>query len=166
MYTPKELAKIIRRSASILGASIEPVAAEEIARRSRGTPRVANRLLRRVRDFAQVEGLETIPVDVTRKALEHLDVDELGLDIVDRTVLEAIIDKFGGGPVGLDTLAAATGEEATTIEDVVEPVLIQLGFVGRTPRGRICTENAYRHLGRRIPAGKGGLVQASIFDEE
>lgn len=110
--------------------------------------------------------METIPVDVTRKALEHLDVDELGLDIVDRTVLEAIIDKFGGGPVGLDTLAAATGEEATTIEDVVEPFLIQLGFVGRTPRGRVCTENAYRHLGRRIPAGKGGLVQASIFDEE
>lgn len=166
MYTPAELARILRRSAGILGVAIQTDAAEEIARRSRGTPRVANRLLRRVRDFAQVEGLEVIPLSVTRKALEHMDVDELGLDIVDRTVLEAVIDKFGGGPVGLDTLAAATGEEASTIEDVVEPFLIQLGFIGRTPRGRVCTENAYRHLGRKIPTGKGGAVQMSLFDGE
>ena len=166
MYTPRELAKIVRRSANILGVSIEPDAAEEIAGRSRGTPRVANRLLRRVRDFAQVEGLDVIPLEVTKKALTHLDVDELGLDIVDRTVLEAIVDKFGGGPVGLDTLAAATGEEATTIEDVVEPFLIQLGFIGRTPRGRVCTANAYKHLGRKLPAGKDGMVQTSMFDEE
>lgn len=164
MYTPAEIAKILRRSAGILGVDIERDAAEEIARRSRGTPRVANRLLRRVRDFAQVEGLEVIPVSVTRKALSHMDVDELGLDIVDRTVLEAIIDKFGGGPVGLDTLAAATGEEASTIEDVVEPFLIQLGFIGRTPRGRVCTENAYRHLGRKPPQGKTVAVQTSLFD--
>ena len=167
MYTPAELGRIIRRSANILGVSIDADAAEEIARRSRGTPRVANRLLRRVRDFAQVEGLSVIPLDVTRKALAHLDVDELGLDIVDRTVLEAVIDKFGGGPVGLDTLAAATGEEATTIEDVVEPFLIQLGFLGRTPRGRVCTENAYKHLGKTPPAaGKGAVVQTSLFDED
>ena len=166
MYTPRELAKIVRRSANILGVSIDPDAAEEIAGRSRGTPRVANRLLRRVRDFAQVEGLDVIPLEVTKKALTHLDVDELGLDIVDRTVLEAIVDKFGGGPVGLDTLAAATGEEATTIEDVVEPFLIQLGFIGRTPRGRVCTANAYKHLGRKLPAGKDGMVQTSMFDEE
>ena len=167
MYTPAELGRIIRRSANILGVSIDADAAEEIARRSRGTPRVANRLLRRVRDFAQVEGLSVIPLDVTRKALAHLDVDELGLDIVDRTVLEAVIDKFGGGPVGLDTLAAATGEESTTIEDVVEPFLIQLGFLGRTPRGRVCTENAYKHLGKTPPAaGKGAVVQTSLFDED
>ena len=167
MYTPAELAKIIRRSAGILGVSVDADAAEEIARRSRGTPRVANRLLRRVRDFAQVEGLEAIPLGVTRKALEHLDVDELGLDVVDKTVLETIAGKFGGGPVGLDTLAAATGEEATTIEDVVEPFLIQLGFLSRTPRGRMCTDSAYRHLGMPLPPGRGGnVVQTSIFDGE
>lgn len=165
MYTPAEIAKIVRRSSNILGIEINPDAAEEIARRSRGTPRIANRLLRRVRDFAQVEDLEAIDIEVTRKALQLMDVDELGLDIVDRTVLEAIIDKFGGGPVGLDTLAAATGEEASTIEDVVEPFLIQLGFIGRTPRGRVCTENAYKHLGKVCPASKMSL-QMSIFDSD
>ena len=165
MYTPAEIARILRRSATILGVAIDADAADEIARRSRGSPSVANRLLRRVRDFAQVEGLDVIPLSVTRKALEHMDVDELGLDIVDRTVLEAVIDKFGGGPVGLDTLAAATGEEASTIEDVVEPFLIQLGFIGRTPRGRVCTENAYRHLGRKVPPGKSTTVQVSLFDD-
>lgn len=165
MYTPAEIAKIVRRSSNILGIEINPDAAEEIARRSRGTPRIANRLLRRVRDFAQVEDLEAIDIEVTRKALQLMDVDELGLDIVDRTVLEAIIDKFGGGPVGLDTLAAATGEEASTIEDVVEPFLIQLGFIGRTPRGRVCTENAYKHLGKVCPAAKMSL-QMSIFDSD
>lgn len=148
MYTPEELKSIIVRSAKILGISIDGDAALELAKRSRGTPRIANRLLRRVRDFAQYEKSDTVTLRITNKALGLMDVDELGLDITDRTVLEAIIDKFGGGPVGLDTLSAATGEEASTIEDVVEPFLIQLGFIARTPRGRICTKNAYDHLGR------------------
>lgn len=164
MYSPEELSEIVARSSRILGTDIEPDAAFEIARRSRGTPRVANRLLRRVRDFAQVENLDSINLAVTRTALKRMDVDELGLDVVDRTVLEAVIDKFGGGPVGLETLAAATGEESSTIEDVVEPFLIKLGFISRTPRGRICTENAYRHLGRAVPSGTG-IVQSSLFDQ-
>lgn len=148
MYTPEELRDIVVRSAGILGISIDDDAALELARRSRGTPRIANRLLRRVRDFAQYEGLDSINLQITKKSLKLMDVDELGLDVTDRTVLEAIIDKFSGGPVGLDTLSAATGEEASTIEDVVEPFLIQLGFISRTPRGRICTPSAYSHLGR------------------
>jgi len=148
MYTPEELKRIVSRSSNILGISIDDEAALEIARRSRGTPRIANRLLRRVRDFAQYENMDKINLEITQKSLKLMDVDELGLDVTDRTILEAIIDKFKGGPVGLDTLAAATGEEATTIEDVVEPFLIQLGFITRTPRGRACTENAYKHLGR------------------
>lgn len=148
MYAPEELRDIVVRSAGILNIQIDPDAALELARRSRGTPRIANRLLRRVRDFAQYEGLERINLEITQKSLKLMDVDELGLDITDRTVLEAIIDKFSGGPVGLDTLSAATGEEASTIEDVVEPFLIQLGFISRTPRGRICTPGAYAHLGR------------------
>lgn len=147
-YTDEELKRIVVRSAGILGISIEDSAALELAKRSRGTPRIANRLLRRVRDFAEYEKLDCVNLAITKKALELMDVDELGLDVTDRTVLEAIIDKFSGGPVGLDTLSAATGEEATTIEDVVEPFLIQLGFIGRTPRGRICTKLAYEHLGR------------------
>ncbi len=150
MYTPDELMHIVTRSASILGISIEKEAAYELAGRSRGTPRIANRLLRRVRDFAQYENLDRINLEITKKALALMDVDELGLDVTDRNVLEAIIDKFGGGPVGLDTLSAATGEEASTIEDVVEPFLIQLGFISRTPRGRMCTKNAYEHLGREF----------------
>ena len=148
MYTPEELTDIISRSSRILGIAIEPAAALELAKRSRGTPRIANRLLRRVRDFAQYEKLDTINLAVTKKALTLMDVDELGLDVTDRTVLEAIIDKFAGGPVGLDTLSAATGEEASTIEDVVEPFLIQLGFITRTPRGRMCKKNAYEHLNK------------------
>ncbi len=148
MYNPEELTDIISRSSRILGIAIEPAAALELAKRSRGTPRIANRLLRRVRDFAQYEKLDTINLAVTKKALTLMDVDELGLDVTDRTVLEAIIDKFAGGPVGLDTLSAATGEEASTIEDVVEPFLIQLGFITRTPRGRMCTKNAYEHLNK------------------
>ena len=148
MYTPEELTDIISRSSRILGIAIEPAAALELAKRSRGTPRIANRLLRRVRDFAQYEKLDTINLAVTKKALTLMDVDELGLDVTDRTVLAAIIDKFAGGPVGLDTLSAATGEEASTIEDVVEPFLIQLGFITRTPRGRMCTKNAYEHLNK------------------
>ncbi len=149
MYTPEELMRIISRSSNILGISIDDEAALELAKRSRGTPRIANRLLRRVRDFAQYEKLDRITLDITKKALTLMDVDELGLDITDRSVLEAIIDKFGGGPVGLDTLSASTGEETSTIEDVVEPFLIQLGFITRTPRGRMCTKGAYDHLGRQ-----------------
>lgn len=148
MYTDEELKRIVMRSSGILGIAIDESAALEIAKRSRGTPRIANRLLRRVRDFAEYEKLDRITLDITKKALTLMDVDELGLDITDRTVIEAIIDKFGGGPVGLETLAAATGEEASTIEDVVEPFLIQLGFISRTPRGRVCTQNAYEHLKR------------------
>lgn len=148
IYSNDELKKIVIRSANILGISIDEQAALELAKRSRGTPRIANRLLRRVRDFAEYENLDGINLDITKKALRLMDVDELGLDVTDRTVIEAIIDKFGGGPVGLDTLSAATGEEASTIEDVVEPFLIQLGFISRTPRGRVCTKNAYEHLGR------------------
>lgn len=148
MYTDEQLKRIIARSAKILGIGIDEQAALELAKRSRGTPRIANRLLRRVRDFAEYEKLDGINFAITQKALTLMDVDELGLDVTDRTVIEAIIDKFGGGPVGLDTLAAATGEEASTIEDVVEPFLIQLGFISRTPRGRVCTKNAYDHLGR------------------
>lgn len=147
-YSDDELKKIVMRSANILGISIDEQAALELAKRSRGTPRIANRLLRRVRDFAEYEKLDGINLDITKKALRLMDVDELGLDVTDRTVIEAIIDKFGGGPVGLDTLSAATGEETSTIEDVVEPFLIQLGFISRTPRGRVCTKNAYEHLGR------------------
>lgn len=151
MYSPDELKKIVKRSAGILGIDIAADAARELASRSRGTPRIANRLLRRVRDFAQYDGMETIDLSVTDKALKLMDVDELGLDLVDRCILEAITDKFGGGPVGLDTLAAATGEEASTIEDVVEPFLIQLGFIARTSRGRVCTDNAYKHLKKTRP---------------
>ncbi len=151
MYTPEELGKIISRSANILGISIEDDAANELALRSRGTPRIANRLLRRVRDFAQYEGLDAINVGITKKALTLMDVDGLGLDLTDRVVLEAIVDKFGGGPVGLETLSAATGEEASTIEDVVEPFLIQLGFISRTPRGRMATRLAYEHLNKQYP---------------
>lgn len=151
MYSSEELKRIVMRSAGILGVSIEPEAALELAKRSRGTPRIANRLLRRVRDFAQYENSNVITLAITKKSLHLMDVDELGLDVTDRTVLEAIIDKFAGGPVGLDTLAAATGEEASTIEDVVEPFLIQLGFISRTQRGRMCTKNAYDHMGRVFP---------------
>ena len=136
MYTPEELALIIRRSAGILNIAIDDDAALEIASRSRGTPRVANRLLRRVRDFAEVSGSGRVTLDIARYGLEQLEVDEIGLDGVDRAILETIIYKFGGGPVGLDTMCAATNEESVTIEDVYEPYLIQLGFINKTPRGR------------------------------
>jgi len=148
MYTPEELQCIIKRSSKILGFDIDDDASFELAKRSRGTPRIANRLLRRVRDFAQYENLSKINISITKKALELMDIDELGLDSTDKSVIESIIDKFGGGPVGLDTLSASTGEEASTIEDVVEPFLLQLGFISRTPRGRVCTQKAYEHLGR------------------
>ena len=147
MYTDEELAIIVKRSAGILGVEIDEDGAKEIARRSRGTPRIANRMLSRVRDYAQVIGDGRITRKMADEGLNMLEVDELGLDQVDRNVLGTIIEKFNGGPVGLDTIAAATGEEATTIEDVYEPFLLQRGFIMRTPRGRVATEAAYRHLG-------------------
>ena len=163
MYTPEELAMIVRRSASILGIDAEPEGILEIARRSRGTPRIANRMLKRVRDYAQVKGSGVITVDIAREAIAMQGVDELGLDKTDRTMLTTMMDKFGGGPVGLDTLAATTGEDAVTIEDVYEPYLMQLGFLMRTPRGRICTPAAWSHMGRTAPgAGESGQVKMDI----
>ncbi|HAD82781.1 MAG: Holliday junction DNA helicase RuvB [Candidatus Edwardsbacteria bacterium RIFOXYD12_FULL_50_11] len=146
-YTHGDLEQIIMRSAKILGVSIDPGGAREIAQRSRGTPRVANRLLRRVRDFAQVEGDGNVTAAIAQRSLLRLEVDEVGLDEMDKRILEAIIKKFNGGPVGLNTLAVAVGEESDTVEEVYEPYLIQEGFLMRTPRGREATERAYRHLG-------------------
>ena len=146
LYTPEELAKIVTRSATILGMPIEPEGAMEIASRSRGTPRIANRFLRRVRDFAEVMGNGTITKEAAELALKRLEVDKLGLDNIDRRMLRAIIENYGGGPVGLETLAATIGEEAVTLEDVYEPYLMQLGFLTRTPRGRCVTALAYDHL--------------------
>jgi len=154
-YTHDDLEQIILRSAKILNVSIEPDGAREIAQRSRGTPRVANRLLRRVRDFAQVEGDGNITAAIAQRSLLRLEVDEVGLDDMDKRILEAIIKKFNGGPVGLNTLAVAVGEESDTVEEVYEPYLIQEGFLMRTPRGREATEKAYRHLGL-----KGGKIDS------
>lgn len=154
MYDDEELSQILKRSAHILNIDIDKEAELEIARRSRGTPRIANRLLKRVRDFAEVKGQGAITADIADKALEMMEIDKIGLDSVDHRLLSAIIDKFGGGPVGLDTLSAATGEEATTIEDVYEPYLMQLGFIARTNRGRIALPRAYEHLGRNLPKEK------------
>ena len=150
MYTPTELLSIVQRSARLLDTEIDYEAAGEIARRSRGTPRIANRILKRVRDFADVYGKDKVDLEIAKTALNELDIDDLGLDRSDKEVLNTIIDKFGGGPVGLDTIAAATSEEATTIEDVIEPYLISLGFIARTPRGRIATEKAYEHFGKKL----------------
>ena len=147
LYTPEELSQIVVRSAGILGVPIEEAGAMEIARRARGTPRIANRLLRRVRDFAQVRAGGVITQGVADRALTALEVDRLGLDSVDRRMLESIITHYGGGPVGLETLAATVGEEAVTLEDVYEPYLMQMGFLTRTPRGRCVTRRAYEHLG-------------------
>lgn len=155
MYSPQELLRIVRRSASLLNVNIEEEAGLEIAKRSRGTPRIANRLLRRVRDFAQFEGSDIITLPIASKALSLMDVDSLGLDNIDRMILQVMIEKFSGGPVGLETLAASTGEEAGTIEDVYEPYLMQLCFIARTPRGRIVLPDAYRHLGMKPPEGTG-----------
>lgn len=163
MYTPEDLVVILKRSASILGIDVAPDAYAEIARRSRGTPRIANRLLKRLRDFAEVLGTGVITRGIADKALRLLDVDELGLDDIDRKVLEAIAVKFGGGPVGLETLSAAINEEPVTIEDVVEPFLMQLGFIGRTPRGRVALPAAYKHLGLDVP--REDKAQMSIFDK-
>ncbi len=155
-YTPEELARIVTRSAGLLNVPTDSEGASEIARRSRGTPRIANRLLRRVRDYADVKGDGRITQSLAHLALAMLDVDPLGLDVMDRKLLDAVIHRFDGGPVGLDNVAAAIGEESGTIEDVIEPYLIQQGYLQRTPRGRIATLAAYRHLGVAPPAGGAG----------
>ena len=147
MYTEEELEEIVLRSAQVLEVEIEGTGAKEIARRSRGTPRLANRLLKRVRDFAQVKYDGRITEDVARFALDLLEVDKYGLDQTDRMILRTMMEKFDGGPVGLDTLAAAIGEDAGTIEDVYEPYLLKNGFINRTPRGRVVSQLAYEHLG-------------------
>ena len=152
LYRPEELAKIVTRSARILGVDIDEEGAIEIASRSRGTPRIANRYLRRVRDFAQVIGSGSITLEDARTALTKMEIDELGLDNIDRMLLRTMIHNYNGGPVGLDTIAAAIGEEAVTIEDVYEPYLMQIGFLARTPRGRTVTNAAYIHLGLPVPA--------------
>jgi holliday junction DNA helicase RuvB len=157
-YTHEELAFIISRSSRIFGMAIDPDGAMELARRSRGTPRIANRLLRRVRDFAQVRADGVITREVADQALALLEIDQMGFDMMDRAILLTIIDKFGGGPVGLDTIAAAIGEESDTIEDVYEPFLIQNGFLNRTPRGRVATLAAYSHFGRIAPEPAQGRL--------
>ena len=156
-YPPEDLEKIVRRSASILGVSIDGAGALEIAGRSRGTPRIANRLLRRVRDFAQVRAAGVIDGPVARDALAVFKVDEKGLDKTDGAILDALIRRFGGGPVGLSTLAVSVGEEPDTIEDVYEPFLMQLGLVRRTPRGRVATEAAFAHVGAPPPQGAAAV---------
>jgi holliday junction DNA helicase RuvB len=156
-YTSEELARIVKRSANLLNVPTDEEGGFEIARRSRGTPRIANRLLRRVRDFADVKGKGRITLDIANKALAMLDVDPQGLDIMDRKMLEAVIHRFDGGPVGLDNIAASIGEERDTIEDVIEPYLIQQGYLQRTPRGRIATLAAYRHLGVMPPKDSAEL---------
>lgn len=153
MYTPQELAQIVRRSADILQIPCDMDGALEIASRSRGTPRIANRLLKRVRDFAQMMNNGEITAPVAQTALDKMEIDELGLDMIDRRMLSAMIQHYGGGPVGLDTLAAMIGEESVTIEDVYEPYLMQIGFIGRTPRGRVVLPAAYTHLGLKAPGG-------------
>ena len=151
LYTPQELSKIVTRSASILNVDIDPTGALEIARRSRGTPRIANRMLRRVRDFADVRADGVITKEVADEALRSLEIDDLGLDPIDHRMMHALIENYGGGPVGIETLAATIGEEAVTLLDVYEPYLMQLGFLQRTPRGRCVTRKAYEHLGLSVP---------------
>lgn len=153
-YEPEHLVYIVERAAEILDIKIDTEGANEIAKRSRGTPRIANRLLKRVRDYAQIAGNGVITLDIACKALLMLEVDECGLDNVDRNMLKAIIEKFDGGPVGIDTLAASISEETETIEDVYEPFLLQMGFLNRTPRGRVVTHAAYRHLGMKQPSAE------------
>ena len=156
-YSADELARIVKRSAGLLQVPIQDDGAFEIARRSRGTPRIANRLLRRVRDYADVKGDGCISMAIAQSALTMLDVDPQGFDVMDRKLLEAVVHRFDGGPVGLDNIAASIGEEPGTIEDVIEPYLIQQGFLQRTPRGRVATQAAYRHLGLMPPQGEAGL---------
>lgn len=162
-YTPEELVTIVQRSARILGMHIDAAGALELGRRSRGTPRIANRLLRRVRDFAEVGGHVTVDRAVADEALNLLGVDQLGLDDMDRRVMLTIIDKFEGGPIGLETLATVVCEEKNTLEDVYEPFLIQSGFLQRTPRGRVATARAYEHFKRKIP--RQAAIQQSLFEE-
>jgi len=162
MYSPEELSQIVRRSAGILGVDSDEDGLLEIARRSRGTPRIANRMLKRVRDYAEVKAGGHISRDIAREALAMLDVDELGLDKVDRNILTCMMDKFAGGPVGLDTLAATTGEDPVTIEDVYEPYLMQLGFLMRTPRGRVCTPAAWAHLKKNMPVTADAQIRMEI----
>ena len=162
MYTPEQLAKIVRRSAAILGVEITDDGAVEIARRSRGTPRIANRILKRVRDFAEVKGEGVIDYEVADHALGKMEIDKLGLDSVDAKIILTMIDKFGGGPVGLDTLAASIGEDSGTIEDVYEPYLMQIAFIARTPRGRVVLPDAYKHFGRDVP--QAAIRQMSMLD--
>ena len=159
LYKPEELAAIVQRSATILGIQADADGILEIARRSRGTPRIANRMLKRVRDFAQVKGDGVLTLPIAREALTMLDVDELGLDKTDRGILACMMDKFGGGPVGLETLAATTGEDAVTIEDVYEPFLMQQGFLMRTPRGRVCTPSAWAHMKRTMPGNAAAVPE-------
>jgi Holliday junction DNA helicase RuvB len=156
-YTAEELARIVRRSAGLLKVPMDEAGGVEIARRSRGTPRIANRLLRRVRDYAEVKGSGAITLDIANRALAMLDVDPQGFDVMDRKLLEAVVHRFDGGPVGLDNIAASIGEERETIEDVIEPYLIQQGYLQRTPRGRIATLAAYRHLGVAPPKNNPDL---------
>ena len=162
--TPEELKRIVTRSARTLGIAIEEEGAYEIARRSRGTPRIANRLLKRVRDFAAVSGSHAVTKADARHALAKMEIDELGLDETDRNLLRALIFKFNGGPAGLDTIAATINEDVNTIEDVYEPYLMQLGFIARTPRGRVCLKGGYEHMGVKMPAS--AKTQLSVFDEE
>ena len=166
LYTPEELATIVRRSAGILNFDISEDGAYEIASRSRGTPRIANRLLKRVRDFAQVKGRSEIDSDIANYALGQLEIDQLGLDNTDRRMLKTIIEFYDGGPVGLDTLAATVGEEAITLEDVYEPYLMQIGFLSRTPRGRCVTRLAYDHLGLRYDKKSTASDQLDLFKEQ
>jgi len=165
-YTTTELLEIIRRAAVILGVKITPEGALEVARRSRGTPRIANRLLKRLRDIADVRGEGVITLDLAMQGLALLEIDEGGLDRMDRKFLQTIIEVFGGGPVGLDTIAATISESPDTIEDVCEPYLLQLGFLNRTPRGRMVTAEAYRYLGLRPPSAVTGAQQETLFPEE
>ena len=161
-YTNEELSRIVHRSADLMNVTITATGAHEVAKRSRGTPRIANRLLRRVREYAQVKSDGVVSSEIADAALQMLDVDKLGFDVMDRKLLQAVLEKFNGGPVGLDNLAAAIGEERDTIEDVLEPYLIQQGYLMRTPRGRVATGLAYQHFGLKVPAG---LNATSLFDE-
>jgi len=161
-YTNEELSRIVHRSADLMNVTITATGAHEVAKRSRGTPRIANRLLRRVRDYAQVKSDGVVSSEIADAALQMLDVDKLGFDVMDRKLLQAVLEKFNGGPVGLDNLAAAIGEERDTIEDVLEPYLIQQGYLMRTPRGRVATGLAYQHFGLKVPAS---LNATSLFDE-
>ena len=162
-YTPEELVSIVSRSASLLDSSIVPDAALEVAKRSRGTPRIANRMLKRVRDWAQIKGDGEITLPIVKDALASIDIDEKGLDESDRRYLRAVVEKFSGGPVGLDTIAASLAEESDTFEDVIEPYLLQLGFIERTPRGRMATKLAYDYLGHPYQEKEVAYQQDSLF---